>query len=46
MATDTHHMQARYYMVKGKLVAMLALAPISTPIPAEAGRVFDSLRLF
>jgi hypothetical protein len=42
---DTFHMRSRMYMVKGRLLTLLAIAPISTPIPAESGRIFDSFRL-
>lgn len=43
--TETYHMRARMYVVKSKLLSLLAVAPKGTPVPAEAGRVLDSLKL-
>jgi hypothetical protein len=41
---DTFHMRGRYYWSKGRLFSMLAVAPIGTPIPDDAVRIFDSLK--
>jgi hypothetical protein len=42
---DTVHMRGRMYLINGRALALMAMAPITTPIPPEAQRIFDSLRL-
>ena len=41
---DTFHMRGRYYWLKGRLFSFLTIAPLGTPIPDAAVRVFDSLK--
>jgi hypothetical protein len=42
--SDAFHMRGRYYWEKGRLFSLLAVAPVGTPIPDDAVRVFDSLK--
>jgi len=42
--SDAYHFLGRYYWAKGRLFALLAIAPLNTPFPADAGRVLDSLK--
>ena len=43
--SEAYHMLGRYYWSKGRLLSLLAVAPINAPIPADAVRVMDSLKL-
>jgi len=43
-ANDSFHMRCRMFVVKSKLVTMMAIAPVGTSIPADSTRIFDSLR--
>jgi hypothetical protein len=42
--SDAYHMLGRYYWAKGRLFSLLAVAPLKSPIPADAVRVLDSLK--
>ena len=42
--SEAFHMRGHYYWAKGRLFSLLAVAPLGTPIPADAVRVFDSLK--
>ena len=39
------HVRSRMYMVKGRLLTLLALAPSNDKIPPTADRVFDSFKI-
>ena len=39
------HSRSRYYMVKGKFLALQSYAPAGAPFSVDTDRVFDSLRL-
>src|SRR5215813_7058320 len=43
--SENFHVRARMYMIKGKLLTLLAVAPATTAIPANADRIFASLKL-
>jgi hypothetical protein len=42
---DNFHMRSRMYIVKGRLLTLLAIAPTGIPIPDDANRIFNSLKL-
>src|SRR4029077_3638625 len=42
---DTVRVRARIYMVKTRLLTVLARAPLNAPFPAELSRIFDSVKL-
>jgi len=42
---DTVRVRARVYMVKTRLLTLLAKAPSGAPFPAEVSRIFDSVKL-
>ena len=43
--TAAFHMTGRYYWKDSRLFSMLAVSPLGAPVPAEALRVMDSLKL-
>ena len=43
--TDAYHMLGRYYWKNGRLFSLLAVTPLGAPVPADALRVMDSLKL-
>jgi hypothetical protein len=43
--SENFHIRSRMYMIKGRLLTLLAIAPADSKIPAAADRVFDSLKL-
>lgn len=43
--SEAYHMVGRYYWSKGRLFSLLAVAPINAPMPTDAVRVMDSLKL-
>jgi hypothetical protein len=45
LQNDAYHIRARYFFFKGRLLALLAMAPGKRPIPSEADRFFNSLRM-
>ena len=45
MEAAAYRAWARYYIVEGKLVAMMSVAPQGKPFASETGRLFESLRL-
>src|SRR5262249_52630737 len=42
---EAFHFRSRSYFVKGRLITALTIARINTPFPAEADKLFNSLRL-
>lgn len=45
-ATDTYHMRARFLFAQPRLVTLMAIAPAGAPLPQDAPRIFDSLKVF
>jgi len=43
--SHNQHLRERYYIVKGKILAIQSSAPIGQPFVADTDRIFDSLRL-
>lgn len=43
--TAAYHMLGRYYWKDGRLFSLLAVTPLGAPVPADALRVMDSLKL-
>jgi hypothetical protein len=43
--TEAYHMLGRYYWKDKRLFSMLAISPLGAPVPADALRVLDSLKL-
>lgn len=44
-ATDAYRMRFRIFVVKSRLLTLMAIAPLSASIPADSTRIFDSLKL-
>jgi len=42
---SAYHGHARYYIVRGRLLALMSIAPATQPIAPVTGKIFDSLRL-
>jgi hypothetical protein len=45
-ATDTYHMRARFLFAQPRLLSLMAIAPVGAPLPQDAPRIFDSLKVF
>lgn len=42
---DAYHIMGRYYWKDGRLFSLMAVAPLGSPVSADALRVMDSLKL-
>jgi hypothetical protein len=45
METDSQHLRMQYFFVKGKLFALVSMAPNGKPLSPETDRIFASFRL-
>ncbi len=43
--SHSQHQRERYYMVNGKILAIVSSAPAGQPLVADTDRIFDSLHL-